>query len=131
MSVSSVKTRKLLVSYDQSHPERASSDFLAPVSDTTGLFLFGLKSKKTREQGLMVYVGKDVTVNDLAAKLVDSGRRIENVSQALACLEAYIRMLQEYRIGNILTVEPCSETPCGFRLKKVANSPPVKRPNLP
>jgi hypothetical protein len=46
-------------------------------------------------------------------------------------LEAYLRMLQEFKIGNILAVETSGEAPCGFRLKKIANSPPVKRTNLP
>jgi hypothetical protein len=124
-------TKKLLVAYDQSKAVPRSGDFLAPINDSTGLFLFGLRSKKPSEQGLMVYVGREVTVNDVFAKLVDSGRRIQNVSQTLTCLEAYIQMLQEYRIGNILGVEPCSDTPCGFRLRKVANSPPVKPVNLP
>lgn len=131
MSTSNVKTKKMLVSYDPSAPECASSDFLAPINDNTGLFLLGLKSKKPAEQGLVVYLGKEVTVNDLAAKLVDSGRRIESVSQTLKCLEAYIQMLQEYKIGNILGIEPCREAPCGFRLIRVANAPPVKRANLP
>jgi hypothetical protein len=124
-------TKKLLVAYDASKAAPRSGDFLAPINDSTGLFLLGLRSKKPSEQGVMVYTGRGVTVNDVFAKLVDSGRKIENVSQTLKCLEAYIQMLQEYRIGNILGIEPCSESPCGFRLIKVANAPPVKRANLP
>lgn len=131
MTTNKITTKKLLVAFDPSKGEPRSGDFLAPICDSTGLFLFGLRSKKQSEQGMMVYLGKDVTLNDVAAKLVDSGRKIENVGQTLKAIEAYLQMLQEFKIGNILGIEPCNETPCGFRLKKIANSPPVKRVNLP
>jgi hypothetical protein len=121
----------MLVAYDPARPDAASSDFLAPVNDSTGLLLFGLRSKKSRAQGMMVFIGKDITVNDLFAKLVDSGRKIESVERTVAVLQSYLRMLQDYKIGNILAVEPCSEEPCGFRLKKIADAPPVKPINLP
>mgnify|MGYP000303555483 CR=1 FL=1 len=126
-----VTTKKFLVAYDSSEPHKASGDFLVPICDSTGLFLFGLTSKKTREQGVMVYIGKEVTVNDVFARLVDSGRKIEDVDQTLNALQAYLQMLQGYRIGNILAIEPSSDLPCGFRLKKIADRPPSKPINLP
>jgi hypothetical protein len=131
MTTSAITTKKILVAYDPARPEAASSDFMAPINDSAGLLLYGLRSRAKREQGLMVYIGKSITVNDVFAKLVDSGRKIENVAQTLAALEAYLRMLQDFKIGNILTVEACAEEDCGFRLKKIAETPPVKRVNLP
>lgn len=128
---SKITTKKLLVAFASSKASPRSGDFLAPINDSTGLFLFGLRSKKNSEQGMMVYLGKEITVNDIAAKLVDSGRKIENVAQTIGALEAYIQMLQEYRIGNILAIEPCADAPCGFRLKKIADSPPGKPLPLP
>ncbi len=72
MTMNKIMTKKLLVAYDPSKPEATSSDFLVPVNDSTGLFLFGLRSKKCYEQGHMVYLGKSITVTDVAARLVDS-----------------------------------------------------------
>jgi hypothetical protein len=82
-------------------------------------------------QGRMVFIGKSITVNDVFANLVESGRKIESVERTVAALESYLRMLQDYKIGNILAVEPCSDEPCGFRLKKIADAPPVTPINLP
>lgn len=124
-------TKKLLVAYGASDVGPRSGDFLALISDTTGYFLWGLKSNQPSERGMMVYTGREVTVNDVFAKLVNSGRKIDNVSQTLNCLEAYITMLQEFKIGNILAVEQRSDSACGFKLIKVANAPPVKPLDLP
>ena len=131
MTTSTITSKRMLVAYDPRKPDAPSSDFIAPLNDTTGPLLFGLRSKKEREQGLVVYIGKVVTVNDVFAKLVDSGRKIDNVGQTLRALEAYLRMLQDFKIGNIVGVEQCDKEACGFRLKKVADTPPVKRANFP
>lgn len=79
----------------------------------------------------MVYVGKTLTVNNVFAKLVDSGRTIESVEFTMKALEAYLRMLQDYRIGNILRIEPTAEHECGFRLVKTADHEPFKKKELP
>jgi hypothetical protein len=131
MTTFTITTKKLLVAYDPLKSEPISGDFLAPINDSTGLFLFGLRSKRQSDNGAMSYLGRAITVNDVFAKLVDSGRKIENVGQTLAALEAYLRMCQDFKIGNILTVEARTEEPCGFRLKKIAEMPAVKRLNLP
>ena len=86
MSTAKITTKKLLVAFDPSNPDARSSDFLAPINDSSGLFLFGLKSKKSHTQGMMVYLGKDITVNDVAAKLVRakptaSGRATRRASE--------------------------------------------------
>ncbi len=125
------KTRKLLVAYDPLGGKPKSGDFLAAINDSTGLFPFGLRSRKKADQGVMVYLGKDITVNDVFARLVHTDHTFENVGRTLKTLEAYLHMLQEYKIGNILTIERCDDAPCGFRLKKVADSPPAKQSKLP
>ncbi|MCY2928223.1 MAG: hypothetical protein NTV86_01770 [Planctomycetota bacterium] len=131
MAPESISTKKLLIAFDPSDGSLGRSDFLVPISDSTGLFLYGTRSMKPSEQGVMVYLGKDVTINDLFARLVDSGRKIEKVSQTLEVLAAYLHMLQQHRIGNVLAVESCGESPSGFRLIKIANSPPAERLPLP
>jgi len=126
-----VTTKKILVAYDPSKPEVPSSDFLAPVLEESYPRFLGLRSRKVILAGMMVYLGRDVTVNDLFAKLVDTGCRIESVDQTLKNIEAYLRMLQEYRIGNILAIEPSAAEPCGFQLRKLANTPATAERKLP
>lgn len=83
----------------------------------------GLKSKKPIDTGLMVYVGKEIKVNDLFANLVDIGQKIQNVELTLQTLENYIQRLQDFRIGNLLGIETDSAN--GFKLVKIADMPPV------
>lgn len=116
-------TKKLLVAFDPSKPDAGRGDFLAPVSDDQRIRLYGLRSKASSELGLMVYVGKEITVNDLFAKLVDSGRKIPNVDQTVKMLSDYLTMLQEHKIGNVVSIELPETEPGGFRLVKIANTP--------
>jgi hypothetical protein len=115
-------TKKLLVAFDPKKPDHRSSDFLVVVLEGAEAKLVGIKSKKPVASGVMVYVGKEIKVNDLFAKLVDTGRRIESVEQTLRTMEHYIEKLQEFRIGNLLGVE--SHPINGFKLVKLADAPP-------
>jgi hypothetical protein len=71
----------------------------------------------------MVFVGSEVTVNELFAKLVDSGSKIPDVENTVKMLTEYVAQLQEYKIGNVLSMESVSGGRYGFRLTKVANTP--------
>lgn len=118
----SMIARQLLFAHDESKPEEGAGDFLAVVYEQgTPLFL-GLRTKRLCRLGRMVYIGKAITANDLFAKLVDTGWKIESVEQTLRNLESYIQKLQEFRIGNLVSIEPDAAT--GFKLVKVAESPP-------
>jgi hypothetical protein len=117
-----MNTKKLLVRFNPKAPDKASSDFVVPVQDGEESVFFGLKSRRASKTGVMVYVGREVSVNDLFARLVDSGRRIENVHKTLDVLQDYIQMLQHFRIGNVITIEV--DTVSGFRLQKLHDIPP-------
>ena len=71
----------------------------------------------------MFFLGKEINENDLFAKLMDTGRRIENTQEALQILEYYIQQLQEYRIGNVLHLEVDTPRARGFKLTKTAETP--------
>ena len=118
-------TKKLPVAFDPRKPDDQSSDFLVVVFEGTEPKLLGVKSKKRAEAGLMVYLGRDIQANDLFAKLVDTGRKIESVEETLRTLESYIQKLQDFRIGNLLTVEADTAASSGFKLLKLADSPPT------
>lgn len=115
-------TTKLLVAFDPKKPDRRSSDFLVVMLEGTQAKLLGVKSKKHAASGLVVYLGREIKANDLFAKLVDTGQKIESVGQMLRTLENYIEKLQEFRIGNLLAVEPDATN--GLQLVKLADTPP-------
>lgn len=116
-------TKKLLVAFDPKKSDCSSSNLLVVVLDGVEAILVGVKSKKPVTSGLLVYVGKDIKVNDLFAKLVDAGWKIDGVNQTLRVLERYIAELQEYRIGNIIGIE--SDPIKGFKLIKLADAPSI------
>jgi len=115
-------TKKLLVAFDPEKPDRRSSDFLIVVLDGAEVKLLGINSNEPVKYGLLVHVGKEIKVNDLFAKLVDTGRKIESVRQTLRSLEHYIKELQGFRIGNLLGIE--ADPVNGFKLAKMADVPP-------
>ncbi len=116
-------TKKLLVAFDPSKSAAATGDFVVPILEADAVAFFGLRSKKASALGVMVYVGKEVTVNDLFAKLVDTGRKIPDVDRTVGMLSDYVSRLDEHKIGNVVAIETTAEEPGGFRLKKVANTP--------
>ena len=118
-----MNTKKLLVAYDESKPNGGRGDFLAVVFETNTPIFLGLRSRRIYTSGRMVYIGREITEKDVFAKLVDTGRKIESVEQTLRTLENYIQKLQEFRIGNLLSVE--ADAASGFRLVKLADSPPT------
>ena len=116
-------TKKLLVAFDPSEAAAAAGDFVVPVPEANTVAFFGLRSRKASTLGVMVYVGKEVTVNDLFAKLVDTGRKIPNVDLTVSMLADFVSRLDEHKIGNVVAIETTAEEPCGFRLIRIANTP--------
>lgn len=124
MTTSPAKTtKKLLVAFDPARTNAAAGDFVVPVLDADSASFFGLRSKKSSTLSVLVYIGKEVTVNDLFAKLVDTGRKIPDVDQAVNILTAYMAQLEGHKIGNVMAIEAAAEAPGGFILKKIANTP--------
>ncbi len=116
-------TKKLLVTFDQAKPDGGAGDFLVPVREEGRPRFVGLRSGKAADLGRMVFVGKEVTVNDLFAKLVDSGHKVGSVDQTVGMLGDYLEMLQEHKIGNVIEIQAVAGGTSRFRLVKVANTP--------
>lgn len=126
-----VTTKKLLGSISYGKYRTREGEFLIPSLTAPVCCFKGIKSGERFTYGAVCYLGIEITANDVLEKMVDSGRKIENADQILKALEVYLQMLQEYKIGNILTIEPCDDAPCGYRLCKVADRPPTKPLKLP
>lgn len=116
-------TKKILVAFDPIRPRAQSGDFAVPVSVDGSVCLVGLSSGKPLSQGMMVFLGREITVNDVFAKIVDSGRKIASVDQTVKMIGDYLTMLQEHKIGNVVGLEEAPDSLEGFRLVKLANSP--------
>jgi hypothetical protein len=99
-------------------------EFLMPYPDdpTEGAFL-GLDSGKAQKYGLIVMTGRGLTQNDVFAKLVNSGRKIENVARTLALIERYFSELKGFKIGNVIGINYPFDEPNGFKLKLIASLP--------
>lgn len=111
-------TKKCLVAFDPKSPESRSSDFLAPVWDGDTPRFLGLDSGKFWEYGRVVFVGQDITVNDVFARLVDSGHKIPSVEKTLTDIGAYLGMVKERRIDDVVTVQRTSSGAANFALEK-------------
>lgn len=112
-------TKKFPVSVSYAEFNTNSSEFIVPIITGEGCCFIGIKSGKKYSYGAVSYIGKEISEKEVFAKLVDSGRKIESVDQALAMLTAYIQQLQGFKIGNIIAVVLKSDAP-GFELIKVA-----------
>ncbi len=111
-------TKKLPVSVSYRDSKAKSNEFVIPAMDAGFNGFRGLKSGRLYDYGALSYLGKEITVNDVFARLVDSGQKIDDVDATLKMLDAYLQAVQGYRIGNVLAVEPSSDS-CGFGLRKV------------
>ncbi len=114
------KTKRILVGYDPAKPDKNSGDFLAVVFECSQPCFLGLRSLRLWQSGRMVYIGRDITEKDVFVKLIETGRCVDDVDHALRTLEAYLTLLQSYRIGNVLTIEKSLSEGHGFQLVKTS-----------
>ena len=75
-----VESKKVLVAYDPDNSNMRSSDFLVPVQlEVCEMALLGCRSGKLWKYGLVVLTSRAVNQNDLFAKLVDAGQKVQSV----------------------------------------------------
>ncbi|REJ65137.1 MAG: hypothetical protein DWQ31_19190 [Planctomycetota bacterium] len=119
------ESRKVLVAFDPDKPKKSSSDFLVPVCSESGEVEFlGTRSKKIIPYGMLVLTSRNITENDLFAKLVDTGRQVASVDETLALLTNFVEAMKTVKIGNVvvaelnegtMTLTVLSKSPSGFR----------------
>lgn len=124
-----MKTKKSVYSYSFGDYKSTKKDFLIPYPDNAvdGFFL-GLTSGKQQKYGLVVMTGRDLSKDDLMGKLIQSGRKIIDVTYTLELLNHYLILLKEFKIGNVIEVKYNSSLPYGFGLYLVSKSLPNKSP---
>ena len=114
-------TKKSLVQFDPENPTRPSSDFLVPTREGGSSVLLGSASHRVSRLGLVVYVGRELTAQDLFARLVETGRAIDSVDAALADCASFLDQVSSLRIGQVVQTEDRAESG-EFRLVTVPKS---------
>jgi len=115
------ESKKLLVAFNPERPDVQSSDFLIPWNLESQPVFHGLKSGKDCPCGIVVFLRRAVSENDLFAKLVDLGAFINSVDNTLATLRSYIDQLKGLKIGKVVRIVPNAAT--SFGLELVSNTP--------
>ena len=124
-------TKKMLVSFDPDKPTKSSSDFLAPMLMEGRVFLWGTRSKKPQEYGLVVFTGRQVAPPDIFAKLVDGGVTIPSVDEQVEAIEAYISAMKSTKIGQVCRVPLDGIEKAAFELEKTPLKAREKSSRLP
>lgn len=130
MTASPVKTKKMLVAYDPSKPDKASSDFLVPVVESGRFTFFGTKSKREVGLGMVVFVGREIAINDVFARLVDAGRKIPEVAETLSSIGSYLSQINGLKIGQVIEIVEDTENQ-SFTLKPSKVTRPTNKRPLP
>ncbi|MEQ8847428.1 hypothetical protein [Botrimarina sp.] len=115
--------KKLLTSFDPSNPKGRGGGFVVPIVENERVRFFDLQSNRFSEFAMMVFVGRPITANDLFAKLVDTGRHIPNVEEAMRMLSRYVICLSNHKVGNVVSIEPGDRNNDAFQLVKLADTP--------
>lgn len=123
MSEAKPTAKKLLTSFDPSNPEGRGGGFVVPVVENGRVYFFDLKSRRVVEYAMMVFVGRQISANDLFAKLVDTGRQIPNVEETMAVLSRYVLELSSYKVGNVVSIKVSESGNGAFQLVKLADTP--------
>jgi hypothetical protein len=79
----------------------------------------GVKSGKKYEKGYLVYLGKDVTTEDILRELAVGEAE---VSQVRSFIDSFLTALQSFKIGNVISVSFSETEKC--HLTKQSERPP-------
>jgi len=72
---------------------------------------------------MMVFLGRSVSANDLFAKLVDSGTKIDDVQLTITTINMYLDAIQAFKIGNIVGMSDSVIGKEPFELRLVSITP--------
>lgn len=120
-------TKRLLVPIDLARPDGNQKGFIYPnpVDGIVANFK-SIGSGKTWEFGLVVYVGTEIDTLRFAAKIEDSGGRVDH--ELMNILSRFIAQVSALKIGDVVGVEGTADKFVLTRQKKPALS---TRPKLP
>jgi hypothetical protein len=122
-------TRKLPCSLRADGAATRRSEHLVPCLTGEKPVFVGVKTGKEYGTGAISYLGRDVSTDDILTKL---DLPPAEVGCARPILDEYLNQLQDFKIGNVLSLS-WEGTPKALVLRKEANKPPSgqKQSRLP
>lgn len=120
-----METKKLLAAYDLSQPDAQPGELLVPWVYNGQLALVGMRSGKAYSYGVVVYVGREVSEQDVFARLVDAGRIFPDLDQAMADIARYVSLVRQEKIGTVLMLVGDGPSD-SFRLSPVTEDKPPR-----
>ena len=112
-----MKTRKTLVPFDINNPEKNIAGFLYPNIEIEPISSFrDIKSGREWSAGIVVFVGREISKDDIFASIVDSGTKIRSVPTLLSCLDEYVHQTAQFKIVDVIGIKSSAD---GFQLVKL------------
>lgn len=123
-----MKTKKLLVPIDMENPEKDIRDFLYATKLEEKFVFRGIKSGKLWTNGVVSFIGKSISKNDIFTRIMDSGMKIDDVNKLLTYLESYIEQVKDMKLGNLAQIKDNSEY---LEIESIGRQPKIKKNKLP
>ncbi|MBD2806794.1 hypothetical protein ID855_19345 [Xenorhabdus sp. ZM] len=101
------KTKKMLVAYNPNKPDSRRGNFIIPLILKGERKFINIKNGKSVDYGLVVFIGKDITANDIFDKLKSSN--VNEINDSMLQIELYINSVNEFKIGDIIRINENSE----------------------
>lgn len=120
-----LSVRKFPVSFGR-HSGRGS-DHVVPMERDGVWSLVRLDSQKATPRAFIAYIGVSITSQELIEAMRDVGLLLDTDPDPAERIDAYVRMIPDFKVGNVVAIEPSDEFP-GLRLVKLANMPPSPPP---
>ncbi|EEE35174.1 hypothetical protein RKLH11_3981 [Rhodobacteraceae bacterium KLH11] len=93
----------MLVPFSMEKASPVGKSFVAPIHDDGKMVFVSLSTLKPIEFGAVVYVGRDVSVEDVFAKIVESGTKVlPSVDEQISVLQDYLDCLPKLKIGDVV-----------------------------
>ena len=115
-------TKKFPVSISFSSFKATTDEFVVPaIPSIDSNDFIGIRSGKRFPYGAVSYIGKAISAGDVLEKMESAGMNVGDKTVAIDTLERFLVQLQDFKVGNILTIQYSGEG--DFTLVKVAERP--------
>jgi len=96
-------TKKMLVPFSMEKASPVEKSFVVPIYDDGRMAFVSLSTLKPIEFAAVVYVGRNVSAEDVFAKIVETGARIlPSVDEQLSVIRDYLNCLPNLKIGDVV-----------------------------
>ncbi len=105
----------MIVSYDPRKPDAKGSNFVIPLNINSKVSLFSVNTGKPVQYGLIVFVGKNISINDILNKIHFLNDITNENIQPLA---KFIDNINALKVGDIIEVNSDNDLVIAPKQKK-------------